>query len=287
MLRELVGVRHACPLRRHDEGCRVTVATDTGVAERTIHVAGLTLRMMEKGSGRPIVVLHHSTGSPGWPAVCEQLAATHRVLLPDMPGYGQSQRPEYARDPRDIAMLLQFALDQLELTEDVVLVGLGFGGFVAAEMAAMNQGRLRALVLIGAAGVQPAEGEILDQMLVDFEDYVKAGFSNDDAYHEVFGEAAGDDLKQLWDFSREMTARLAWKPYMFNRRLPHLLREVQTSALLIWGSRDVIVPIGAANVFKAALPNSRLEVIEGVGHLVELERPQEVARLITEHVRAN
>ena len=148
----------------------MTVATDTGVAERTIEVAGLKLRMMEKGSGPPLLVLHHSTGSPGWTAVCELLANSHRVLLPDLPGYGQSQRPEYARDPRDIAMLLQFALDQLELSQDVVLVGLGFGGFIAAEMAAMNQGRLRALVLIGAAGVQPAEGEIFDQMLVDFEE---------------------------------------------------------------------------------------------------------------------
>ena len=266
---------------------RVTAISDQGVSERVIEVAGLKLRFTEKGSGQPVVVLHHSTGSPGWTSVCEQLAGAHRVLLPDLPGYGQSQRPEYARDPRDIAILLQFALDQVGLAQDVTLVGTGFGGFVAAEMAAMNQRRLRALVLIGAAGVQPTEGEIFDQMLVDFEDYVKAGFSNDDAYHVVFGEAAADDLKQLWDFSREMTARLAWKPYMFNRRLPHLLREVHTPALLIWGSRDVIVPIGAAHVFKASLPNSRLEVIDGAGHLVELEKPDVVASLIASHISAN
>ncbi|MGH2608215.1 MAG: alpha/beta fold hydrolase, partial [Tepidiformaceae bacterium] len=122
---------------------------------------------------------------------------------------------------------------------------------------------------------------------VDFEDYVKAGFSSDDAYHEVFGDAASAEIKQLWDFSREMTARLAWKPYMFNRRLHQLLREVHTPALLVWGSRDVIVPLGAAKVFEAALPNARLEVVEGAGHLVELERPADVAKLIADHIRAN
>ncbi len=255
--------------------------------ERTIDIAGLTIRTLAQGSGQPVVVLHHSTGSAGWTPFMDHLAAAHSVVMPDMPGYGQSQRPEWARDPRDIAILLQYALDQMGLKDDVTLVGLGFGGYVAAEMASMNQRRLRALVLVGAAGVQPSEGEIFDQMLVDFEDYVKAGFSSDDAYHEVFGDAASAEIKQLWDFSREMTARLAWKPYMFNRRLHQLLREVHTPALLVWGSRDVIVPLGAAKVFEAALPNARLEVVEGAGHLVELERPADVAKLIADHIRAN
>ena len=234
-----------------------------------------------------MVVLHHSTGSPGFTPFLDQLAESHSVLAPDMPGYGQSTRPEWARDPRDIAILLQYALDQLGLKDDVTLVGLGFGGYVAAEMATMNQRRLRALVLVGAAGVQPSEGEIFEQMLVDFEDYVKAGFSSDDAYHEVFGDEASGDIKQLWDFSREMTARLAWKPYMFNRRLHHLLREVHTPTLLVWGSKDVIVPLGAAKVFESALPNARLEVVEGAGHLVEMERPADVAKLIADHIRAH
>ncbi|MGH7751362.1 MAG: alpha/beta fold hydrolase [Gemmatimonadales bacterium] len=262
-------------------------SAETNFSERSLDVAGLKVRAIEHGSGQPVVVLHHSTGSPGWTPFLEALATSHAVTAPDMPGYGQSERPEWARDPRDIALLLQFALDQVGLRDDVTLVGLGFGGYVAAELATMNQRRLRALVLVGAAGVQPNEGEIFDQMLVDFEDYVKAGFSSDDAYHQVFGEAASAEIKQLWDFSREMTARLAWKPYMFNRRLHHLLREVHTPTLLVWGSRDVIVPIGAANVFAAALPNARLEIVEGAGHLVELERAGDVARLIADHVRAN
>lgn len=256
-------------------------------AERTIEVAGLELRLLEAGAGQPVVVLHHSTGNAGWIPFYEHLAAAQAVVVPHMPGYGQSQRPEWARDPRDIAILLQYALDQLGLTQDVTLVGLGFGGYVAAEMATMNQRRLRTLVLVGAAGVQPNEGEIFDQMLVDFEDYVKAGFNSDEAYHHVFGEQASDELKQLWDFSREMTARLAWKPYMFNRRLHQTLREVHTPALLVWGDNDVIVPVGAARVFADTLPNARLELVEGAGHLVEMEQPERVADLIAGHIRAS
>jgi pimeloyl-ACP methyl ester carboxylesterase len=260
----------------------VTAATTH--IERTIDVAGLTIRSLEGGSGAPLVVLHHSTGNPGWMPIHELLADGHTVLAPDMPGYGQSTRPEWAREPRDVAILMNQALDRLGLTRSVSLMGLGLGGFIAAEMATMNQGRLSSLTLVGAAGIQPDEGEILDQMLVDFKDYVKAGFSSDAEFEHVFGAEIDPAITQLWDFSREMTARISWKPYMFNRRLPELLREVQTPTLLIWGSRDVIVPVSAAHRYKASLPNARLEIIDGAGHLAELERPNRVAELVAAHV---
>ena len=123
----------------------------------------------------------------------------------------------------------------------------------------------------------------MDQMLIDYEDYIKAGFRSDAAYASVFGQSAAEELKQLWDFSREMTARITWKPYMFNRRLAPLLREVTTPTLLVWGSEDVIVPPICGRQYKAALPNARLEIIEGAGHLVEFEEAERLVSLIREH----
>ena len=265
----------------------MTAPPATAHTDKMVEVAGLNLHLLEGGSGDPVVVLHHSTGNPGWVPFYDNLAAKHAVTVPDMPGYGQSARPEWSRDARDLAILVHQALDKLGLGSGVSLVGMGFGGFVAAEMATMNQARLRSLTLIGAAGIQPDQGEILDQMLIDFEDYIKAGFRNDAAFAEVFGEAAEPSVKELWDFSREMTARLTWKPYMFNRRLPHLLKEVRTPTLLIWGSRDVVVPLSAAQQYKSVLRNARLEVIDGAGHLVELEEPARIAQLIDAHIAAN
>lgn len=262
----------------------MTTATSMTHAERTIDVAGLNLRLLEGGEGAPMLLLHHSTGNPGWMPFYEQLATAYSLTVPDMPGYGQSQRPEWAREPRDLAILVNQALDRLGLTSDVSLVGLGFGGFVAAEMATMDQRRLSSLVLVGAPGIQPQEGQILDQMLVDFEEYVKAGFRSDESYEHVFGGELDPSIKQLWDYSREMTARLTWKPYMFNRRLAHLLREVRTPTLLVWGSRDVIVPLDVARQYQQALPNARLEVIDGAGHLVEVEEPERVAALVGAHI---
>jgi len=253
--------------------------------ETTVEVAGLAIRVLRGGAGPAAVFLHHSTGNPGWMPFHEALAESFALAVPDLPGYGQSARPDWAREPRDIAVLVNRLLDRLELS-GVTLIGAGLGGFIAAEMAAMNQSRLSRLVLIGAAGLQPNEGEIADQMMVDFAEYVKAGFRDDAAFEHVFGAEVDPGIKSLWDFSREMTARITWKPYMFSRRLAPLLGEITVPALVIWGEKDQVVPIACAHQYAKGLANARLEVIAGAGHLVELEEPETVARLIAAHAQS-
>src|SRR5580692_3503023 len=98
-------------------------------------VAGLSFLADELGTGDPIVVIHHSTG-PLWSTFLEQLAQDHHVVAPHLPGYGRSERPMAARSPRDEAVLCLQWLGQQDLGA-VHLVGLGFGGWVAAEMATM------------------------------------------------------------------------------------------------------------------------------------------------------
>ena len=256
----------------------MTTATESHT-EHTIEVAGLALRYLKGGAGPPVVVLHHSTGNPGWIPFYERLAERATVYVPDMPGYGQSARPEWAREPRDLAILLLQALTRLGL-ESATLVGLGFGGFVAAEMATMCQERIGRLVLVGAPGHQPREGEILDQMMVDFHEYVMAGFRDEDGFRKAFGDDARRTFKELWDYSREMTARLTWKPYMFSRRLAPLLREVRTPTLVLHGAEDAIVPVDVARQYAEALPNARLEVMPNGGHLVEYEDPGAIGERI-------
>ena len=260
----------------------MTTSTETHTTEQ-IDVAGRRIQYLQGGSGDALLVLHHSIGNPGWLPAYEQLSASRQVLVPDLPGYGQSERPEWARDPRDIAILLHQMLDKLGHGA-VPVVGLGFGGWIAAEMATMNQQRISSLVLVGAPGIQPDEGEILDQMLVDYDEYVKSGFSDEANYTAEFGEDPAAEVRELWDFSREMTARLTWKPYMFNRRLPHLLQEVQTPTLLVWGADDRVVPMAVAQAYEAALPNASIEVVADSGHLVDMEQPERLAELVAAHI---
>ena len=257
--------------------------TETHSVETT-EVAGGSVQYLRGGSGSRVLVLHHSIGNIGWIPFYEALAQSHEVFVPDLPGYGQSQRPEWAKHPRDLAILFHQLLHKEGGDEPIAVVGLGLGGWIAAEMATMNQSRISSLVLVGAPGIQPDEGEILDQMLVDYHEYVRAGFHDETRYEEEFGTEVSSELKELWDFSREMTARLSWKPYMYSRELPHLLQEVQTPTLVAWGDDDRVVPISSAQTYERSMPNARLVTIEDCGHFADFEQPDALAALVTEHI---
>jgi pimeloyl-ACP methyl ester carboxylesterase len=246
-------------------------------------VAGEQLQLRRGGSGDPVLVLHHDIGNPGWLPFHQQLAARFDVLAPSHPGYDQSSRPAWLRSVRDIAVVYQWLLAKLNL-DGVSLVGLGLGGWIAAEMATMAPKSFKRLVLVGAMGIRPDDGEILDQALVSYIDYARASFHDQDAFEQVYGSEPSTDQLETWDVNREMSFRIAWKPYMYSQTLPQLLGGVQTPALVIWGANDRIVPLSSGEGYAQSLPNARLEIVEASGHCVEMERPAEIAKLIAEFV---
>ena len=250
--------------------------------ELTIEVAGGDVFVRSGGSGPPLFVIHHDIGAHAWTGFHERLAERFTVYLPDLPGFGKSKRPEWARNVRDIVALAGLTLDELDLPRASV-AGLGFGGYVAAELATTAQARINRLTLVGAMGVKPEQGEIFDQFLVSHEDYVRAGFADEGSFERHFGEESDIEQLMVWDVNREMTTRVGWKPYMHNMALPYLLPSVQTPTLLVWGSEDAIVPANSGALYADKLPNARLEILDGGGHWLELEHPDELARLIAEH----
>ena len=99
------------------------------------------------------------------------------MLVPSHPGYDKSERPAWMRNVRDIAVVYQALIAEKQLT-GITLVGLGFGGWIAAEMATMAPRGFTKLVLVGAMGLKPERGEIADQALLSYIDYVRLGFAD-------------------------------------------------------------------------------------------------------------
>ncbi len=257
----------------------------SSVSDTHIGVSGLDLRVLRKGEGPPLLVVHDSLGNLGWVPFYERLASSFSVIVPDLPGYGKSDRPDWARSPRDLAILTLQLLDQLEVA-GVTVVGLGFGGFVAAEMATMNQSRFQRLVLVGATGLHPREGEVLDQMLIGFAEYGLNGFRDARSFQDLFGatDSLPPDVYELWDFGTEMTARVCWKPWMYSDQLPHLLGAIRLPTLIVWGERDRVVPLDVGRQYETLLSGARLEVVPEAGHFVDLEEPDRLAELVEAHV---
>ncbi|MBO0710697.1 MAG: alpha/beta hydrolase [Acetobacteraceae bacterium] len=255
-------------------------------SESTVEIAGTKLHLSRAGSGKPLLVLHHDIGTVDRLDFYDALAGQgFDVLVPNHPGYGKSERPAWLRHPRDIAAIYQWLLADLGLN-DVSLVGLGFGGWIAAEMASLAPRDFRRVVLVGPMGIKPAAGDILDQAIVSYIDYAKAFFHDPAAFEKVYGSVSTDQL-EIWDICREMSFRVAWKPYMYSQTLPHLLGGVKAPTLIVWGEQDKVVPVSTAEQFLAALPHARREIVRTCGHAVEMEQPSELAHLVSSFVTAD
>ena len=123
----------------------------------SINAGDIATNYHDIGDGSPLVMIHGSgpgvTGWANWRLVMPDLAARHRVLVPDMVGFGYTARPEGIQYNLDtwLAHALAF-LDALNLTQ-VDLVGNSFGGALSLAIAIRHPERVRRLVLMGAAGV--------------------------------------------------------------------------------------------------------------------------------------
>ena len=255
--------------------------TEATWTTESVRVAGQAVPVLTGGAGDPLLVLHHDIGSPAGLPFYDALARHFTVYVPSHPGYDGCARPEWMRSVRDLAVVYQWLLAERGLS-GASLVGLGFGGWIAAEMATMSPGAFRRLVLVGAMGIKPAAGEIMDQALVSYIDYVRAGFADPGAFERLFGAEPPTPQLEQWDLNREMTFRIAWKPYMYGPTLPHLLGGVRAPALVVWGRHDRIVPRECGERYAAALPRARLAIVENAGHFVEMEQPDAVGKLIAE-----
>jgi len=248
--------------------------------ESTMDAAGTKLHVARAGRGRPLVVLHHETGTLDRLPFYDALAAHYDVLVPHHPGYSRSERPDWMRSTRDIAVIYRGLLSQLKI-DGAALVGLGFGGWIAAEMASMAPADLSRLILVGAMGIKPPVGDILDAAVTGYVDYARAGFHDQKAFDRVYGAEPSGEQLEMWDVCREMSFRIAWKPYMYSQTLPHLLCAVRVPALVVWGDDDKVVPQSAAKRYVEALPNAKLEIVKASGHCVDMEQPEALAKLVT------
>jgi len=256
---------------------------DVDWATSTVEAAGTKLHVMRAGRGRPVLVLHHETGTLDRLPFYDALASKYDVLVPHHPGYSRSERPDWMRSVRDIAVIYRGLLSELKVA-NVALVGLGFGGWIAAEMASMAPADLSKLVLVGAMGIKPPQGDILDLAITGYMDYARAGFHDQKAFDRVYGAEPSGDQLEMWDICREMSFRIAWKPYMYSQTLPHLLRSVRAASLIVWGDDDKVVPQSAAKRYVEALPNAKLQIVKSCGHCVDMEQPEALAKLVTDFI---
>jgi len=241
-----------------------------------IQVAGITLQMLQGGSGAPLLLLHGAGGNPGWLPYHQALAQHYTVYAPSHPGYDHSQRPDWISNMSDMAHFYRQCIEELGLAP-VHLMGFSMGGWLAAEIAAMCPPYLKSLTLVDAAGIKPQVGDIAELLMVSQDVTKKLRFYDPDQvpdYETLMNRQLSPEEQELQWRNREMTSRLCWKPYFHNPSLPAYLRGVKTPTLIVWGKQDAIIPVNCGELYQQALAHATLQVIDRCGHSPALEKPQ-------------
>ena len=222
-----------------------------------------------------------------WAPQIEALeTAGHRVLAPDLPGFGDA-----ALSPPTVDYV-QFAAELLD--EPAAIVGCSFGGRVALELAAARPELVRKLVLV-APGLASTE----------WSEESQAGFAEEEALVEQGDLAgAGEQQARMWLAPdapadvRELTAAMTVRSY--DQQLPFedevrsvwpepsaetLAADLDVPTLVVVGDADRPELRSVAVWLVQKLPDARLETIEGAGHLPSLEQPDELNRLLLDFLQ--
>lgn len=245
------------------------------IATERMTAHGIELEVLRGGDGDPVVLLHgfnSLTAASRFPAL---LAAHGAVVAPSCPGFGASPRPADFDTIYDLVQLLRAVLDAVP-GERITLVGLSFGGWLAAEVAAQAHERLARLVLVDPVGIKISDREtadILDVFNRSPAEVRRAEWHDPDRFAPDFDAMEDADIVR---FARDRDALClyAWHPYMYNPQLPRWLGRIRVPTLVMWGASDGIVTPDYGRAFARLIPGARFETIEGAGHHPDVEQPE-------------
>lgn len=235
----------------------------------------LRLRAITAGSGRSLLILHEEMGYSGWMSWHSALARDYSLLIPLAPGFGCAPRIDWIASVRDLAGVYARLVREQNLAP-IDVVGFSLGGWIAAEMAALDPALLRRMVLVAPLGIKPEQGEILDAFSLTHHAQLQATLfdaATTPEFDKLYGGATTPEQVEAIDDARAESARLAWQPYLHNPSLPHLLEGVgaKVPTLLVWGEEDQVIPVSTMETYRRALGKAEILRLPRCGHRPEIE----------------
>src|SRR5689334_18591886 len=272
--------------------------SDAAAGRKAMTVHGDRVAYRDEGAGEVLLLVHGMGGSSNtWSGVIPLLARKYRVIAPDLLGHGQSDKPRGDYSVGAFAVLLRDLLDALDVSR-VTIVGHSLGGGIAMQFAHQHRQYCERLVLISSGGFGGDVGSVLRLLSIPGSEFVLPMIASRPAI------AAANALRALTGSTDRFDSRPALSNRDTRKAFLRTLRSVvdyrgQTvsainrlccgddlPALIISGDADRIIPVEHAQAANATMPNSRLHVLEGVGHHPPTDEPRMVADLIDEFVGA-
>jgi pimeloyl-ACP methyl ester carboxylesterase len=270
-----------------------------GLSKGTIDVAGhrwvYAYRDAATADAPTIVLLHGFTGSKeNWYPLARALHGRYRLVIPDLPGWGDSERKPGA-DYGFVAQSARVAafIAAVSPREPVVLLGHSMGGGIAALTAARRPQLVSRVGLLDAAGVRFEDNRFGEQVLAGRNPFAVSDVATMRRYLDTVYHDDGAKPWIPWPIDRIYIARrvrdAAFEQSVLGRIgrgserfLPGIeAANIHQPALLLWCRQDAVIDPSALRLYAARIPQARRVLLDDCGHMSLMEKPREVAQAVT------
>ena len=252
--------------------------------ESFLVVDGCRIRLRRGGAGAPMLYLHGADGAPVIQPFMNTLASRYDLLVPEHPGFGQSDEIDWLENIHDLAYFYLDLLDHLKLPE-VHLVGSSIGGWLAMEIAVRDPSRVRSMTLVGPAGIRLPDAQPGDIFLWSHEQMVSNLFHNPAIVERVLALPVSEADQDIRLKNRHTTALLAWEPRLHDPHLSKWLHRAKMPVRIVWGAQDKVMPPACGKRLAELMPNATLQLIDQCGHLPQIEHPDAFCAAVAEVAR--
>ena len=242
----------------------------------------------DEGKGFPLVLVHGFLGSSKmWEPQINFFKNHFRVITPDLPGFGKSNKAKSHNNIQSIARLLLDCLDEKKI-DKFYLLGHSMGGMIVQEMAKISGNKIIKLICYstGPRGEMPGRFETVDQsrenlkkngLEITAKNIAKTWFvkGEEAEYFDICVEAGKQSSIEAVD--NALTAFKNWDGI-------ETLKNIKNETLIVWGNKDKSYNLDQVQTLNSNIPNSSLFVFEGCAHNVHLEKPEEFNRTILNYL---
>jgi len=237
-------------------------------------VKGLKINYKVIGEGKPLLILHGwGSNCEKWQKVADSLVVKGvKVIIPDLPGFGQSEKPRNAWNLDDYADFVEELVKTLNL-DKFYLVGHSFGGEIAVKYSLKFPKKINKLFLIDASCIRTRnfKKKLLYIVSKIFKIFSFSPFLRKAFYKFIVGKS---DYLYTEGVMRDTYLKV------ISEDLSGVLSQVKVSTRIIWGEKDDITPLSDAYKINSKIPNSQLKIIPRAGHNLHLEFPEELVKTI-------
>ena len=242
--------------------------------ERYIEADGFRMRYQEAGQGEPLVSLHGAGGMRLYRSHA-LLAAHYRVMVFEVPGFGQSPANERSQSMSELARSMAQAMTNLGI-ERFNLMGNSFGGKLALWMAVQQPERIQALVLVAPAAIRP-EGAVPPATLSPEELMARL-------YAHPERQAPLPPLDPAIRAKQQALVRRIIGPAR-DEALESRLPGLHVPVLVLFGTMDRMLPSEMGRLYCEKLPNCHLILMYDAGHEVDADRPEAFVSVVSDFLQ--